>query len=63
MLCFEVSLNGERLCTAGVGEYGVLSTILTWVWSRTEEVGSPEREERKRKPDLHVGGLEPVMNF
>lgn len=56
MICFEVSVNGNRLCTAGVGEYGVLTAILTWVWSQSEEA-SPAHEERKEKPDLHVGGL------
>jgi hypothetical protein len=30
MIVFEVSLNGARLCTAGV-DAGVLSAILGWV--------------------------------
>ena len=56
MICFEVSVNGNRLCTAGVGENGVLTAILSWVWSQSEEA-SPANKERKEKPDLHVGGL------
>ena len=56
MICFEVSVNGNRLCTAGVGQYGVLTAILTWVWSKAEEA-SLAHEERKEKPDLHIGGL------
>ena len=56
MICFEVSVNGNRLCTAGVGEDGVLTAILSWVWSQSEEA-DPANEERKEKPDLHVGGL------
>jgi hypothetical protein len=31
MIAFEVTLNGKRVCTAGVEDFGVLSTILTWV--------------------------------
>jgi len=56
MICFEVSVNGNRLCTAGVGENGVLTAILTWVSSQSEEA-SPDNEERKEKPILHISGL------
>ena len=31
MVCFEVHINGVTVCTAGVGDLGVLSAILTWV--------------------------------
>src|SRR5438477_171203 len=31
MRAFEVSLNGKKLCVAGIGEDGVLSTCLNWV--------------------------------
>jgi hypothetical protein len=31
MRAFEVSLNGKRLCLAGVGDDGVLSAIVNWV--------------------------------
>jgi hypothetical protein len=31
MRAFNVSLNGEKPCLAGVGERGVLSAIITWV--------------------------------
>lgn len=62
MLCFEVSVNGKRICTAGVGEFGVLSAIVSW------SSLDPERlPPRYRHPDpdqltggrldLHVGGL------
>jgi hypothetical protein len=30
MIAFEVYLNGEKLCTAGLGDLGVLSAILSW---------------------------------
>jgi|ERR1700676_2540159 hypothetical protein len=31
MRSFNVYLNGEKLCTAGIGDNGVLTTIVTWV--------------------------------
>jgi hypothetical protein len=31
MSFFNVSLNGKKLCLAGVGERGVLSAIISWV--------------------------------
>jgi hypothetical protein len=30
MLCFEVALNGKRVCVAGVRGYGVLTSMLCW---------------------------------
>jgi hypothetical protein len=33
MKAFEVYLNGVKLCTAGVYEHGVLSTVVNWVGS------------------------------
>jgi hypothetical protein len=57
MICFEVSVNGNRLCTVGVGEHGVLTAILSWVWSQSERGGPAEKEEGRRKANLHVGGL------
>jgi len=48
---FVVSVNGRRLCTAGVGPEGVLSAIVTWV-------GRGSRRPAEGKFDLHVGGLD-----
>lgn len=31
MLCFEVTVNGERWCRAGIGEYGSMDASVTWV--------------------------------
>jgi len=31
MRAFKVSLNGKKLCVAGVGKRGVLSAIVSWV--------------------------------
>ncbi|HLH53636.1 MAG TPA: hypothetical protein VKY92_08470 [Verrucomicrobiae bacterium] len=30
MKAFEVHLNGKRVCIAGVGEFGVLTGIVSW---------------------------------
>jgi len=50
MLCFRVLRNGKYLTTAGVPDFGVLSTILTWV--------RRPHDESNAKPELtlHVGG-------
>lgn len=45
MRAFEVYLNDEKLCVAGVGEYGVLTAIVDYVGNRENETS------------LHVGGL------
>ena len=31
MLCFEVFVNGERWCRAGIGEFGSMDAAVTWV--------------------------------
>ncbi|MBC8074258.1 MAG: hypothetical protein IAG13_38420 [Deltaproteobacteria bacterium] len=52
MIIFEIALNDEPLCRAGVGPTGVVTTIVTWF--------GPKDEERARRPetlDLHVGGM------
>jgi hypothetical protein len=46
MLSFNVSLNGKKLCLAGIGKRGVLSAIISWVAS-----------ERGEDLFLQVGGL------
>ena len=45
MIAYEVSVNGERRCLAGVGARGVLSAILHWVNHEGSE------------SNLRVGGL------
>lgn len=30
MICFEVFINGEKRCVAGVGEFGVLNANIVW---------------------------------
>jgi hypothetical protein len=31
VISFEVRVNGKYLCTAGIGDLGVLTAVLTWV--------------------------------
>jgi len=40
MIAFEVYLNGEKLCTAGIGELGVLTAMLNWTHVR--KIGTKE---------------------
>ena len=47
MLAFEVFVNGKSICTAGVGEYGVMSSILSLV----------KKKRRRRQMWLEVGGI------
>ena len=58
MICFEVRVNGKVLCTAGVGDLGVLTAILKWVKREPNEC--PEDVEitewSAEELDLSVGG-------
>jgi hypothetical protein len=46
MRAFQVRLNGKRICLAGIGDDGVLSTTISYT-----PVG------RRRETRLYVGGL------
>ena len=54
MIAFEVHLNGKKLCTAGVGELGVVSANLAWRGAQPYKKGGPTVPEYLR---LDVGGL------
>jgi hypothetical protein len=58
MICFEVQVNGRTVCTAGVGNLGVLSAILSWVKRDPKKLphGLSEEEWCKETLDLTVGG-------
>jgi hypothetical protein len=56
MICFEVTINGEKACTAGVGDAGVLSTILTFA-KRFEESQENQDQGKSEHIDLRVGGI------
>jgi hypothetical protein len=53
MLAFEISLNGKKLCVAGIDDRGVLSSIVTWATRRS--TGVPETADESCF--LQVGGL------
>ena len=53
MLAFEIHVNGKRVCTAGIGEPGVLSAILNWIGSEPRK-GAQKADE---SASIRVGGL------
>ncbi len=55
MLAFEVHINGNRRCLAGIEGEGVVSAILSWVGR-----GHPQRELPKEDVSLRVGGLDSI---
>ena len=57
MIAFEVFLNGNKVCRAGVGDLGVLTTVLSWV--RREGRNTETREPGKIEEELtlNVSGL------
>ena len=63
MRAFKVSLNGKKLCLAGIGERGVVSAIVNWVAGEGGadlfmEVGGFASERHVkwiRQKHLHVG--------
>ena len=56
MICFDVYVNGKKLCRAGVGATGVLTAIVNWVGIPAGPSPSGPRRAR-REARLHVGGL------
>jgi hypothetical protein len=51
MIAFEIHLNDQKLCRAGVGDRGVLSAIVTWA-AATMATGT-----RNESLFLNIGGL------
>jgi hypothetical protein len=54
MIAFEIFVNGERRGTAGIGDLGVLSAILTWV--RRAPQNSRNGKSFEEELTLSVGG-------
>ena len=42
MICFQVEINGKKFCTAGVGEFGVMTTVLSLVRNRQQTRSAAE---------------------
>jgi hypothetical protein len=61
MIAFEVLHNEQRLCTAGVGPYGVLSAIITWVVHDPQKAAdwpdTAEKDPEEGRITVSVGGL------
>jgi len=61
MIAFEVTRNGQRICTAGVEGYGVVTAIVTWVSRDADALSSYPVERREEAAheelQLQVGGL------
>ena len=54
MIAFEVYINGQKRCTAGVGDIGVLSSLLSWRGRQPDRSGYiPDAEYLA----LDIGGL------
>ncbi len=41
MICFDVEVNGEPYCRAGLDPTGVISVILNWIELRPDVLSSP----------------------
>lgn len=59
MICYEVHVNGRRLCVAGAPGYGVLSFGGTWVKRdpARRAKGDPRDFYDREEHTLNVGGL------
>jgi hypothetical protein len=61
MVAFDVFRNNERLCVAGVGDFGVLTAIVSWVVHRPKTLERWRTEGISEQPtelNLQVGGLQ-----
>lgn len=59
MIAFEISIDGQKKCTAGVSGVGVASVIANWVRraSRDPTSGQPIPDHFEEELTLDVGGL------
>jgi hypothetical protein len=59
MIAFEIAIDGRTMCTAGVGDEGVMSVIATWVRrpARDPETGEPLPGRFAEELTLDAGGL------
>jgi hypothetical protein len=59
MIAFEIAIDGQKTCTAGVGDEGVLSVIATWVRrpARDPETGEMVPGQFAEELALDAGGL------
>ncbi len=59
MIAFEISIDGQMICTAGVSDVGVASVIASWVRRPARDCtsGSPIPDQFEEELGLDVGGL------
>jgi hypothetical protein len=59
MIAFEVAIDGQRACTAGVGELGIISFLSSWVRrpSHNAASGEPIPGRFEEELTLEVAGL------
>lgn len=57
MIAFEVHLNGEKLCTAGLRDLSVLTAILNWRQRQADDPPVNAEELGSEDLRLYVGGL------
>jgi hypothetical protein len=59
MIAFEISINGQKACTAGVSPAGVTSVIASWVRRPSGDSisGEPFGDPFEEELTLDVGGL------
>lgn len=58
MIAFEVVVNGEKACVAGIDDLGVLTALLTWV-HRVPRVDNDNLDEYPtRELTLDIHGLQ-----
>jgi hypothetical protein len=67
MVAFDVFHNNERLCVAGVGDFGVLTAIVTWVAHSPETLerwaAGGMSEQQSTELSLQVGGLTSTLDM
>lgn len=65
MIAFDLYVNGETLCRAGIGEFGVLSGHVTWAVrapAAEGEVRGTEPGDDDMLLDVSLGGLDSATN-
>jgi hypothetical protein len=59
MIAFEISIDGQKKCTAGVADLGVVSVIASWARRASPDPtsGQPTPGSFEEELTLDVGGL------
>lgn len=58
MIAFEVTVNGNKVCVAGLEDLGVLSAILSWADRVPRSDAQTNEEYPTQELTLEVGGLQ-----